>query len=367
MAVIETPETVGIRPFHEFDDANGLWPRGGRPEAIRAAAGEFRTRFKAQGELAAVRTVPLVSAPYPAKYAFGGAAKAVYPYVNIINRLVVVQFEDFEGDLRILVWEPTIPEGSAEAPFYAQLAAATPQWMQDKLATEYNTLDAALALAGVAPADVDFVSFDHLHVQDMRRLMGTTKPVDGESEPRPPYFPDAKFLVQRKEAATLESVHPMQWAWYVPDGMRDVREDSLVLLEGDVELGKGVAILWTPGHTDGNHSLVINTPEGIWVSSENGVCADNWQPHLSKIPGIKGFAEYMGREVVLNSNTLEDSLDQYDSMVKEKAVADSVASDPRWLQVFPSSEMATLRRQWPVVPTYAHGGVNYGAIATRSA
>ncbi len=367
MAAIESPETVGLRPFHEFDDANALWPRGGRPEAIRKAADEFRSRFKEQGEITAVRTIPLVSAPYPVKYAFGGAAKAINPYVNIVNRLVVVQFEDFEGEMKTLVWEPTIPEGSADAPFYAQLAAASPQWVQDKLATEFNTLDQALASAGIAPEAVDFVSFDHLHVQDVRRLMGTTKPIDGESEPKEAYFPNAKFLCQRLEVATFENVHPMQWAWYVPDGMTDVRDDNLVLLDGDVELGKGVAILWTPGHTDGNHSLVINTPEGIWVSSENGVCADSWQPHLSKIPGVKGFAEFMGREVVLNSNTLEDSVDQYDSMVKEKSVADSVASDPRWLQVFPSSEMATLRRQWPVVPSYTHGGMNYGRIERRHA
>jgi len=123
-----------------------------------------------------------------------------------------------------------------------------------------------------------------------------------------------------------------------------------------------VALLWTPGHTDGNQSLVLNTPDGIWVSSENGVCADSWHPHLSKIPGIRAYAEFFNREVVLNSNTLEDSIDQYDSMVKEKALADSNASDPRFLNVFPSSEMASFRRQWPVVPTFVYGGIDYGRI-----
>ena len=101
----------------------------------------------------------------------------------------------------------------------------------------------------------------------------------------------------------------------------------------------GVALAWTPGHTDGNQSLVLNTPDGVWVSSENGVAADNWHPHLSKIPGLRKEAEFMGREVILNSNTLEDSIDQYDSMVKEKALADPNRADPRWLNVFPSSEL----------------------------
>jgi hypothetical protein len=156
----------------------------------------------------------------------------------------------------------------------------------------------------------------------------------------------------------------MQWAWYVEDGIKGVPEEGVMLLEGDVELGKGVALIRTPGHTDGNHSLVINTPEGVWVSSENGVCADSWHPHLSKIPGVRKTAEFFGREVILNSNTLEDSIDQYDSMIKEKALADPNRRDPRWLNVFPSSEMASWRRQWPVVPTFVYGGIDYGTIET---
>ena len=49
MAVVEVPdvsaESVGLRPFHEFDEANATWPRGDRPAAIREAAAEFRARF----------------------------------------------------------------------------------------------------------------------------------------------------------------------------------------------------------------------------------------------------------------------------------------------------------------------------------
>ena len=121
MAVIESPEIIGVKPFHEFDEANATWPRGDRLEAIRAAAQAFRRRFRDQGQVAAVRTVDLVTAGYPTRYAFGGAARGLNPFVNILNRLVVVQFHDFEGRLRTLAWEPTIQAGSAEAPFYAQL------------------------------------------------------------------------------------------------------------------------------------------------------------------------------------------------------------------------------------------------------
>src|SRR4051794_11681499 len=365
---LEAPEKIGIKPVGEFDGVYDTWPRGDRPRAIRERAAAFRERFaRPDNRIRAVRTIPLASAGYPLTFAFHGAARGLNPFINIVNRLVIVQFEDFDGALRTLAWEPTIAEGAAEAPFYDQLLKRYGEFLSYKVfATFYNTVEEAVAVAGITPADVDFVSFDHQHVQDLRLTMGTTKPINGESEPRKPFFPNAKFLFQRKEVDTFKSTHPMQWAWYVPGGMDDVRDDNLVLIDGDVELGAGLAFAWTPGHTDGNQSLVVNTPDGVWVSSENGVCADSWHPHLSRIPGVKKYAEFFNREVVLNSNTLEDSIDQYDSMVKEKALADAHRADPRWLNVFPSSEMESWKRQWPVVPTFVYGGMNYGRIEPPS-
>src|SRR5215210_4146444 len=155
MAVIESPEALGLRPFHEFDEANSLWPRGQRLQAIRTAADEFRERFKEQGQVTGVRTVDLVSAGYPVKFAFGGAARAINPFINIRNRLVVVQFEDFDGATRTLVWEPTVPEGSREAPFYAQLAEKYGETFEKIGAKYFNSVEQALAKVGVTPAHVD--------------------------------------------------------------------------------------------------------------------------------------------------------------------------------------------------------------------
>jgi hypothetical protein len=278
-----------------------------------------------------------------------------------------VQFEDFEGRLRTLAYEPTVPEGPAEAPYYAQQIEKLGEFLSYRvLAKIWHHPDDALATLGLRPEDVDFVSFDHLHVQDLRFVLGTTEPIKGEAAPRAPLFPNAKLIAQRREWDTFASIHPMQWAWYVADGIKDLRTENVVLIDGDVELGRGCALVWTPGHTDGNHSLCVNTAEGVWVSSENGVAADNWHPHLSKIPGVRRNAEFFGREVILNSNTLEDSIDQYDSMLKEKALADPNARDPRFMNVFPSSEMAGWKRQWPVAPTFSYGGINSGTVQRPS-
>ena len=364
MAATESPETVGIQPVGEFEHAASTWPRGDRPAAIREAATEFRARWAIpENRVRAVQTVDIASAGYPTTFAFGGAAKGPNPYVNIINRLQVIQFEDFEGRLRTLAYEPTVTEGPAEAPFYQQMIARYGDFLSYKLlATIYNSVQEALAKTGLQPGDVDFVSFDHLHVQDVRFVLGSTEAGRDGKGPIPALFPNAKLITQRAEWDTFKSIHPMQWAWYVEAGIDGVPDESVILVDGDVELGRGCALISTPGHTDGNHSLCINTPEGVWLSSENGVCADNWHPRISKIPGVRKWAEFFGREVVLNSNTLEDSIDQYDSMIKEKALADPNPRDPRYLNILPSSEMASWKRQWPVVPTFTYGGMNYGRI-----
>ncbi|WP_336088004.1 hypothetical protein [Nocardia sp. SSK8] len=344
--------TTAVRPIPEFDGVHDIWPRGKRLAAVRAAALRYRERFLSQGQVSAVRSFDIAAAPYPARFAFQGYSVNVNPMISIINRMFVIQFEGFDGERKTLVWEPTVAAGSAEAPFYRNLQQFAQRFGAEKLFVKYyDDPEAVLPRLGLRNEDVDYLSFDHLHVQDLRRIM--------------PLFPNAKLLVHRKELGTFEAMHPMQWAWYVDGGMDGVPRERLEIFDGDVELGVGVSLLWTPGHTDGNHSLVLNTPDGVWVSSENGMAADSWQPELSRIPGVRQQAAFYGREVVLNGNTLEDSLDQYDSMVKEKAMASRSPRDPRWLQIIPSSECAPWKRQWPVVPTYSHGGLDYGTIVGR--
>lgn len=370
MTDIETPTTdvalspFGARSIPEFDGVHDVWPRGDRLRAVRAAAAAYKIRFKEQGQVRAVRSIDIAAAPYPVKYAFHDAVSVpTLPLISMINRMVVVQYDDWDGRPRTLVFEPTVPDGSAEAPFYRNLRELTDRLpggalLERATLRRYNEPQDVLGQLGLTPDDIDFCTFDHLHVQDPRLILGTSAAGGVQA----PLFGDARMLVHRRELATLQSLHPMQWAWYVEDGLEGVDPDRFAVFDGDIELGPGVALLWTPGHTDGNHSLVINTPDGVWVSSENGIASDNWQPELSRIPGVRRYSETFRREICPNANTLEDSLDQYDSMVKEKTLADPCRSDPRWLQILPSTELAPWRRFWPVVPTYTHGGIRYGTI-----
>lgn len=368
-----------FRPIPEFEGVHEIWPRGDRLAAIREGAQKYRERFLEQGTVLGVRSFDIAAAPYPAQFAFQNYSVHINPLINIINRMIVIQYEDFDGVPRTLVWEPTVADGSKKAGFYGGLLGegTGPEWLMKSLRTMkklggekllakyFNDPEDILPNLGMNNADVDYISFDHLHVQDPRMIMGSTDTPEPGEAAFEPLFPHARLLVHEAELGTFESQHPMQASWYVKEGMHGVDREALATFPGDVEIGKGISLLWTPGHTDGNHSLCINTPDGVWISSENGMAADSWQPELSKIPGLKAQSSFYEREVVLNANTLEDSLDQYDSMIKEKEMASFSPRDPRWKQILPSSECAPWKRQWPLNPTMTHGGINYGELKKR--
>ena len=190
--------------------------------------------------------------------------------------------------------------------------------------------------------------------------------IPGEAAHADPIFGNAKLLAHTREVATFEALHQCGDGRGVQGrhGRRRSRLDHHVRRRHRTRRRRHTDV--DPRPHDGNHSLVVNTPDGVWVSSENGVSADNWQPKLSKIPGVKAYSKRYGREVVPNANALEDPLDQYDSMIKETILADPCKADPRWLQIQPSSELMTWKRFWPVVPGITHGGLNYGQLSRRS-
>src|SRR5947199_1553654 len=113
-------ESIGARPIPEFAGNDAVWPRGERLEAVRSAAVAYRDRFLTAGHVAAVESHPIAATSYPTRFALHGAAIApTVPYVLLRSRLLIVGYDDFSGRRRTLLWEPTIPEGGAEAPFHA--------------------------------------------------------------------------------------------------------------------------------------------------------------------------------------------------------------------------------------------------------
>ncbi|MBL4847921.1 MAG: hypothetical protein JKY65_20590 [Planctomycetes bacterium] len=319
------------------------------------SARALRDELLAGPEVLFFRSFPLVRVPYPSKYAFWRASKVLTPLLHILNRLIVVQFKGLNGERQTLLIGPSDVEGNKATPFFVDLAANARllgQVGERLLAPRYNEVEDCLAECGLTPRDVDYISFDHLHTQDLRRWLG--------SHDREGLFPRAKLLVRRTEWDSVQGPLPPWSAWYPPDGVAGIDPGRLVYFDGAVRLGEGVVLVATPGHTLGNHSFAVHTPEGVLVTSENGVCADNYAPLHSKIAGVASYAEQSGSEVVLNGNTLEGTLDQYLSMIFERELAGPSRRDPRFFNVFPSSELISYWAFPGVAPTFRLGEVHFG-------
>jgi hypothetical protein len=342
---------AGFTRLTELDAAWAIRGSGTRLEEVRRAGRKLREAILATGTARCVRTADLATFPYPTRYGLQGVAASPAPYVFMRNRMQLVQVQSGAQLITILV-NPTDPVRSAQAPYFARLAERYGKFASRLLSTFHTTIEAGLAAWGVAPASIDYVTFDHLHVQDARGLLAPGG-----------LLPRAKLLVQRGELDTLANIHPLQAEWYIPACLDGVAAERVIALDGDYAIGGGFAIVRTPGHTLGNHSLVVVTDRGAWTISENGIAVDAYAPGASRIRGVARHARETGVEVILNANTREQSLDQYTSMVLEKTIADPVSDRPELPQHFASSELVAHPLAPGLSPTYSHGEITFGTLS----
>ncbi len=367
---IPTAAASGFPRLDAFAAADAATTSGEQLRLIRAAAPRFRETFAATGKPDFVGTYDLVTLPYPTRYGLFRAGLSPLPFLAMTNRLIVVRWRDMvDGTRRTMLWEPSDVALGRNAPFYADLLRKTPPGFDRLAARLYGTVAAHVAALGIRPDEVDYLCFDHLHIQDVRRLLGTRGPAADLSPlaPVPALFPRARLIVQRRELAMLPDLHPLQRPWYQPATYDDLRPESLLVIEGDVLLGPGVALLATPGHTPGNHSLVLHTDTGIWASSENAVATECLTPEHSRIPGLRRWARSSGQELILNGNTIEATAAQYNSCIKEKLIVDRSRTDDRFLQFFPSAELTFTWLNPGAAPTFVHRRIAHGTVAAGAA
>jgi hypothetical protein len=362
--VLEEVWTHHFQKIPFFEEAHAQENPGRQLEMIRDAAPRFKEWFRQTGTVTAFHSFDLITLPYPRKYALWRAALSPVSYVWFTNRMFIVQWRS-KGRVWTLLNEPTEYELASNTPYFAEQIRRYGEFLSHTLLSyRYSTVEKHLEAAGLRPEDIDFITYDHLHTQDVRRWLGTNKPQADISPDCPvrAYFPKAKLIVQRKEWDILPHLHPLQRIWYQPEKFADIPEERLLIIDGDVLLGPGVALMWTPGHTQGNQSLVVNTDSGIWVSSENGVAAECYAPMESGIPGLRRYTKKTGFEVVLNANTIENTARQYNSMIQEKLVADPCKDRPGLPQFFPSSELRGHIFAPGTRPSYQHKRVSFGKI-----
>ena len=355
--------SLGMKAIHDFDDVRQSPLPQERLKAARKQASAFRERFMDEAPIQFYQSADMVRVPYPTWYAYSGVytqSTYKFPYIHILNRIFIVQYHDFSGELKTLLFSPSDIEADRETPFFKRLTDKMPSWspLEGVVAPIIRDVTGALAEVGLSPEDVDYISYDHLHTQDVRRWLGT--------KDKAAYFPNAKLLVHEQEWLSTTSLLPVQADWYCPNGIEGVDPDKVIKFTGSIQLGEGVALVHTPGHTEGNHSLVARVPDGIRVTSENGVGADAYAPINSKVNAIRRYAKDTGIEVILNGNTLEGSNEQYISMVIEKTIA-----GPSKNPDFPNCASSSEATPYWLIPghkvSHLIGEAKFGSLQKKSA
>jgi 4-pyridoxolactonase len=109
--------------------------------------------------------------------------------------------------------------------------------------TEQQTIPEQLKLCGFTPEDVDFVINSHLHFDH----------VGGNKHLR-----KATTILHKQELRQGKVPEPFERLGYSDQGF-DHDDVTYELVEGDVEVAKGLQLIFTPGHTVGHYSLLIET------------------------------------------------------------------------------------------------------------
>jgi hypothetical protein len=349
----EAPE---LHALADLDQAWATSSAGPRLRAVRAAGERLRDRMAASSRVLCVRTLPLATLLYPTKYALWGSALSPAPYVVMTHRALLVQFLQ-RGEPRTLLFNPSDVISARQTPYFRYMVDQLGEYLSYEVFTRvFDPLETQLSMMGLGPGDIDYVAFDHFHTQELRTLLGTQ---DGGYLPR---FPRATLLAPRAEWEAWDELHPLQRGWFLADGKRNVRTERVALTSRDLELGDGVYLIRTPGHTVGNQTLFVNTDTGIWGSSENGTTADAYSPLDSSIAGLARACRQRETDVVLNTNTPEWMADQYTSMILERTLVDRVRRAPAFVQMFPSSELTPSLLCPGVRPSMVHGKIESGAV-----
>lgn len=311
----------------------------------------------------AVQTVAVVEHSVPTRLVLAGATAVLSSHVVVVSRMVVVRFDGPDGRPLTLVWEPRLADALLATGLQSGIRSRGMLSLgRPSVPRQLCSITAALERCGLEPGEVDLIAVGDLRGHDLRRITGTRHPPAEENQPRVPLLGTAKVLVQARELEAARSPHPLDAPWYVARGACDLLEEHLAVVDGDLALGAGVTLISTPGWSAGHQSLVLNTRAGVWVVSSNGVALDCWQPLLSKIPGVRRGADAERREAIVPSAGVHDPLALYDSMLRERALADASRADPRWLTILPDRELAQRWRQWPALPTFSHGGLSVGRM-----
>ena len=127
-----------------------------------------------------------------------------------------------------------------------------------------SSLDRGLASLGLNADQIDYVILTHLHTD---HCGGAVKLVDGHYIPR---FPNAKYIIEKKEWNAAIAPDERTSAVYIPERLHPLNEAGQVqFIEGTTELFPGIKAVFTGGHSVGHYGLEMES-EGrqVWYYAD---------------------------------------------------------------------------------------------------
>lgn len=128
-----------------------------------------------------------------------------------------------------------------------------PDDLEERIGFPVMYFEDALESIGWVPEDVDVIVHTHLHNDHCENDVLCT---------------NAEVYVQKAEYDFFKNPHPIDHRYY-PDVLDDV---NVITVEGDAEITDGIRVFFSPGHTPGGQSVVVNTSAGKAVIT--GLCCN---------------------------------------------------------------------------------------------
>lgn len=170
----------------------------------------------------------------------------------------------------------------------------------EKAIGKVYTFEEGLAKYGLKPEDIDIVLHTHLHNDHCEN---DSKCVN------------AVFYVHEKELQQIHNPHPLDFR-YNEDFITDIESNGQIIpLKEDTEVLSGIKMIYTPAHTPGGMSILIDTEKGKALITGFCIIEENLNPP----PKILG----MGMEVI-PPGTVVNSYEAYDILLKVKEIAEIV-------------------------------------------
>ena len=149
---------------------------------------------------------------------------------------------------------------------------------------------------GLKPSDIDIVIITHLYYDHIGYGAKYSK---------------AKFYVQKVEYDFAMNPHPAYGFYYDKRLLENIKFE---LIEGDQEIVKGVKTVFTPGHTPGCQSVLVETSKGI--AGITGFCCIN-QNFEPPVP-------LQTKDNIINIGMYYDPISSYDNMLKFRDTCDII-------------------------------------------